>query len=114
MIPQRLAPILILGASGLALGGCLAGIAASAVGMAARSIRGVPESNAHLAPEAAKACSERASQYGTVKVIDVEQQTVSRLVVWGTASQSAQRSSFECHYTTEITRFKLRPLTPSR
>jgi hypothetical protein len=70
---KQLGFLLMLVGSTFALGGCVAGLAANAVGLAARSVRGVPQSNAHLAPVAAQACSARASSHGAVKVIDVEQ-----------------------------------------
>ena len=96
--------------SALSLGGCVAGMAASAVGMAVRGARGEPESNAGLQPEATAACSARASQSGVVKVIDVEQRTASRIIVWGTVDDGKQPQSFECAYGTRVTGFKLRPI----
>lgn len=92
------------------LGGCVAGLAVSAVDMAARSARGEPKSNEHLQPAAAQACTARASQYGKVHIIDVEQRTTSRIVVWGTVDDGNQRRSFRCAYGTKITSFKLRAI----
>ena len=94
----------------LSLGGCVAGMAASAVGMAVRSARGEPESNAGLQPAAIAACNARAAQLGLVKVIDVEQRTTSQIVVWGTVDDGKQPRSFKCAYGTKITGFKLRPI----
>lgn len=94
----------------LPLGGCVAGMAAGAAGMAIREAQGEPVSNAHLGREAVAACSERAAQYGTVHIIDVEQRSTSRLIVWGTADDGTQRQSFECGFGTKITGFKLRPI----
>ena len=102
----------LLTASALALGGCVAGMAASAIGMAARSARGQPASNEHLKPEASAACSARASQYGAVKIIDVEQRSASKIIVWGTVDDGKQRRSFECAFGTRITGFKLRTVKP--
>jgi len=96
----------------LALGGCAAGIAASAVGMAVRSARSEPRSNAHLGSMAARACSAHAAQYGTVHVIDVEQRSASRIVVWGTVGEGLERRSFECRFGTQIAHFRLRAITP--
>ena len=93
-----------------ALGGCVAGLAASAVGMAAQGARGTPESNAHLRAEAVAACTARASQHGPVRIIDVEQRRIDRLIVWGTAGEGAARRSFECAYGTEIAGFRLREI----
>ncbi len=101
-----------LAASALALGGCVAGMAASAIGMAARNAQGQPASNEHLKPVASAACTARASQYGTVKIIDVEQRSASKIIVWGTAGDGKQRQSFECSFGTRITGFKLRPIKP--
>ena len=92
------------------LGGCVAGIAASAVGLAARSAQGTPASNEHLKPQAREACSAHAAQYGTVHVIDVEQRNASRIIVWGTVADAAQKRSFQCDFRTAITSFKLRPI----
>ena len=105
---SRFAAVLLLM---LALGGCAAGIAASAVGLAARSAQGTPASNAHLKPQAREACSAHAAQYGTVHVIDVEQRNASRIIVWGTVTDATQRRrSFQCDFRTAITSFKLRPI----
>jgi hypothetical protein len=104
-------PILLLTAgAALALVGCVAGIAANAVGMAVGGARGQPTGNEHLQPEARQACSSRASQYGAVHIIDVEQRGPSRIVVWGTVDDGKQRRSFECGYSTKITGFKLRAI----
>ncbi len=99
-------------ATTLALGGCVAGMAASAIGMAARSAQGEAASNEHLKPQASAACTARASQYGTVKIIDVEQRSASKIIVWGTAGDGKQRRSFECAYGTSITGFKIRVIKP--
>jgi hypothetical protein len=96
--------------SGIALGGCVAGMAANAVGMAAAAARGEPASNQHLQPSARDACTAQGAAYGTVHIIDVEQRTASRIIVWGTVDDGKQRRSFECGYGTQITSFKLRPI----
>ena len=107
-----LAPLLV--ASGLALGGCVAAMAASAASMAAQSARGRPQSNEHLKPTARTDCEAHAARYGTVRIIDVEQRSTSRIIVWGTVGEGNQRRSFECSYGTQITGFKLRAITPGR
>ena len=101
-------------AGAVALQGCVAGMAASAVGMAARSARGAPASNEHLKPQASAACSARAAQHGVVKIIDVEQRSEARIVVWGTAGEGTARRSFECAYGTKITGFKLRTIAAAK
>jgi hypothetical protein len=95
-----------------ALCGCVAGMAAGAVGMAARSAQGTPSSNAHLQPDARKACSDRASQLGAVHIIDVQQRATDKIIVWGTVDDGKDKRSFECGYGTQITGFKLRAITP--
>jgi hypothetical protein len=65
-----------------------------------------------LKPQASAACTARASQYGAVRIIDVEQRSASKIVVWGTAGDGQQRRSFECAYGTSITGFRLRAIKP--
>ena len=101
-------------ASALALGGCVAGMAASAAGMAARGARGEPQSNRHLQPTAASACSAKASQYGAVHIIDIEQRSTNKIVVWGTVDDGKKRRSFECSYGSKITGFELRAIRSHR
>ncbi|MGY4396515.1 hypothetical protein ACVWZA_001695 [Sphingomonas sp. UYAg733] len=100
--------------SALPLGGCVAAVATSAVGMAVRGAQGEPQNNEQLAPTARQACGAQASQYGTVHIIDVQQSSPSKIVVWGTADDGKQRRSFECRYGTKITGFKLRAIKASR
>ncbi|MEO7563610.1 MAG: hypothetical protein ABIR63_06410 [Sphingomicrobium sp.] len=88
-------------------------MAASAVGMVARGTRVTPSSNAALASQARTACTSQAEPYGTIHVIDVEQNSVNRIIVWGTAGEGAARQSFECHFGTKVTSFRLHPI-PSR
>lgn len=100
----------LLAASALALGGCVAGLAVSAAGMAGQAVVGKPKSNEQAQPTAATECSTRASQYGRVHIIDVEQRSISKIIVWGTVDDGKQRRSFECDYGTKITGFKLRTI----
>jgi hypothetical protein len=100
----------LLVACSFALSGCVAGMALSAASMAARSARGTPVSNEHLLPVARQACTERAAQYGTVQVIDIQPVSTGKIIMWGTATNSAGRQSFECRFGTKITGFKLRPI----
>jgi len=94
----------------LALGGCVASLAASAVGMAVREAQPDPKSNEALQPVARQACSDRAAPHGAVHVIDVEQRKIDRIIVWGTVDDGRERRSFECGFTTRITYFRLRPI----
>ena len=89
-------------------------MAASAASMAVQGARGEPQGNQHLQPAARQACEAHASQYGAVKIIDVEQRSVSRIIVWGTVGEGPARRSFECSFGTRMTGFKLRAITPNR
>lgn len=94
-----------------ALGGC----AAQAVLAAAQLANYIPKpqraSNAHLKPAATQACTQRAAQYGSVHIIDVEQRNTDRLIVWGSMIDAAQRRrTFECHFTTALVGFKVREI----
>ena len=100
----------LIGMAAFGLSGCVAGMAANAVAMAAAGARGEPQSNQHLQPAAREACTAQAAAYGTVRIIDVEQRTVSRMIVWGTVDDGRQRRSFECGFGTTISYFKLRPI----
>lgn len=88
-------------------------MAASAVGMAANSMRAPAVSNAHLAPTAETACAAEAAPHGKVKIIDVQQKRVDLIIVWGTAGEGAKKLSFECHYTTTVASFRLRKIAPA-
>jgi hypothetical protein len=112
MMMRRFLPLLPLAA--LALNGCVAGMAASAAGMAIRSAQGQPVSNVQAHPAAVEACTSRAAPFGTVHVIDVEQRSPSRIIVWGSVDDGKQKQSFECGYGTKINGFKLRAITLAR
>lgn len=111
---KRIFGLLLVAAAAPSLAGCVAGMAASAIGMAANKARGTPVSNADLQPEARAACAERAGQYGTVQIIDVEQHSVDKMIVWGTVSTATGRQSFQCDFGTRVTRFTLRPIAQPR
>ena len=90
----------------------LAGCAVQAAMLAAEvapELRGpMGPKNAHLKPQAIAACTERAGQYGTVYIVDVEQRRADRIIVWGSVTDAKQqRRTFECHFTTKLARFKL-------
>lgn len=109
---KRMLIVPVLLGNALALGGCLPMMAASAVSTVVRSSQGTPQSNAHLAPSAEAQCSAHAAQYGVVKVIDVQQASASKIIVWGTAGAGPERRSFQCDFGTKITGFKLRAIKP--
>ncbi len=106
----RILVSVLLAGSAVALGGCVASLAVSAAGMAAKGVAGHPKSNEQAQPAAASECSNRASQYGKVHIIDVEQHSINKIVVWGTVDDGKQRRSFQCDFGTKIHGFKLRPL----
>jgi hypothetical protein len=109
----RILVAVLLAGSALALGGCVASLAVSAASMAAKGVAGKPKDNEQSQPAAATECSTRASQYGRVHLIDVEQHSPSRIIVWGTVDDGKLRRSFECHYTTKVTGFTLRAIGSS-
>lgn len=64
--------------------------------------------NSHLKPTALQACTTRAAQHGAVFIVDVEQRRSDRIIVWGSVTDAqTRRRTFECHYTTALTQFKL-------
>ena len=105
---------LLLAAITPMLGGCVPMMAASALSMAARSAQGRPVTNQHLQPQAREACSAEAARHGAVHVIDVQQASVSKIIVWGTVDDGKQKQSFQCDFGTKVTGFKLRPIAPLR
>jgi len=109
---KRSIPLLMLAAASPGLTACVPMMAASAASMAIQSAQGAPVSNQALQPQARDACTRQAAQYGTVNVIDVEQHRVDKIIVWGTVDDGKQKRSFECDFSTRITAFKLRPITP--
>ena len=95
-----------------ALSGCVAGMAMSALSMAARGAQGRPVSNEALQPQAREQCSAQAARYGAVHVIDVVQDKVNKIIVWGTIDDGKVKQSFQCDFGTKITGFTLRPIKP--
>jgi hypothetical protein len=110
---MRMPRAFLLAAFAPALSGCVAAMAVSAAGLAARGAQGTPVSNEELQPQAREACSARAAPYGTVHVIDVEQHSIDKIIVWGTVDDGKQRRSFQCDFRSKITVFTLRAI-PSR
>src|SRR5687767_13101444 len=111
MIRKILLPLILLAAP--ALSGCALQAAMIAAEVAPQ-IRGpMGTSNAHLRPVALEACTQRAAPYGSVFVVDVEQRRADRIIVWGSVTDAAQRRrTFECHFTTALTRFNLGEVLP--
>jgi hypothetical protein len=106
---KALLPLLLLAAA--PLGGCAAGLAASAVGAAVRAAdRPGPVPTEDPGPAARAACTAEAEKHGTVRIIDTEYRSASKLTVWGTAGEDAGKRSFECRWEGKIAGFKLRAI----
>jgi len=105
-------PLVLAGA--LALGGCAASLAASAVGAAIQASQGQPQAIANLRDVAAEACRAHAAQYGEPRIIDVVVRGPDKAVVWGAVEAAAGRQSFECRYSGKIAGFRLRAVRPRR
>ncbi|HEU0098741.1 MAG TPA: hypothetical protein VFQ67_08180 [Allosphingosinicella sp.] len=107
--------LLLLALAALPLGGCAAGLAAGAVGAAVRAADGperVPAEDP--GPAARSACTERASQYGEVRIIDTVYKSPARLVVWGSAEAQGRRRSFQCRWDGKIVGFSIREVRARR
>jgi hypothetical protein len=96
------------------LGGCALQAALLAADLAGDIPRSQGPSNAHLKPAATEACTKQAAQYGSVYIVDVQQRYADRLIVWGSVTDAQQRrSTFECHFTSNVVSFKLREIRAS-
>ena len=106
MMRKILFPLILL--AGPALAGCAVQAALLAAEIAPE-IRGpMGPKNEHLQPQALEACKQRAAQYGSVYIVDVEQRRADRIIVWGSVTDAQQRRrTFECHFTTHLSRFNL-------
>ena len=84
----------------LTLGGCVAGMAASAVGLAADA----------AGPGGQNSKFMQAAQSGTVQVTGVTQAKDGEIVVLGTVQGASGTQAFECSFVTTVTDFKLIPV----
>jgi len=101
----------LLAASSLALSGCVAGIAVSAVGAAVKAA--TPERPAvtdDRRAAARAACESHAAQHGRVHIIDAEQRPDGRVTVWGTVEDDRERRAFICRFDGEVSAFRLRTI----
>jgi hypothetical protein len=106
MTRKILLPLLLLASP--ALGGCAVQAALAAAELAPQIRAPLGTRNAHLKPVAIQACTQRAAQYGSVYVVDVEQRRADRIIMFGSVTDAQQRRrTFECHFTTRLERFKL-------
>ena len=108
----RVGRLILLPAAALLLGGCVAGMVAGAVGMAADSGRGDGRNKAFMQAAARQACTAHAQQYGTVQDIGVKQADSGEIVVAGSVTDAGGKNWFECSFVTEITGFALRRVQP--
>jgi hypothetical protein len=106
-------PLLVLAA--LPLGGCMASLAASAVGAAVQAAdKPDPVPTEDPGPAARQACTAEAAKHGEPSIIDTEYRSASRLIVWGTVQAASGRRSFECRWNGKIVDFKLRDIRPAQ
>lgn len=110
--------LLALAAAALALPGCAAGIATSAVGMAVKAATPARADPGDQRAAATAACTDRAATLGEVRIIDAAQRAgTGRVTVWGTVGPSPSsgpgtRQSFECRFDRGVKGFKLRAIAP--
>lgn len=102
-------PLVALGA--LPLGGCVASLAAGAVGAAVRAAD-KPDAppKEDPGPAARAACTVHASQYGNVRIIDIVYRSPAKLVVWGSVEAQGRRRSFQCRWDGKIVGFALKEI----
>jgi hypothetical protein len=103
---------LLLGGS-LALGGCAASLAASAVGAAVGAGNPQRPTDQDLREPATTACRARAEPLGRVRIIDADQRPDGGVKVWGIVEDDRQQRSFECSWDGRIRGFELRSV-PAR
>ncbi len=100
----------LLAASSLALSGCVAGLAASAVGTAIKAATDGPVVDEDRRAAARAACEAHGAQHGRVHIIDAEQRPDGRVTVWGTAEDDRERRAFRCRYDGAVSAFRLRAI----
>ena len=108
---MRLAALPLLMLAGFGLSGCVASVAASAVGAALNATRPA-ETNEDFRAAATMACTTRAAPHGEVHIIDAAQRSGGRVTVWGTVTAGTQRQAFECSWRGTVRDFDLRALPP--
>ena len=102
-------PLLLAGS--FSLGGCVASMAASAVGAAVRAATPErPTVYQDIRTTAGDACRARAAPLGQVRIIDADQARDGTVTVWGTVEDATQRRSFECTFRGGVRGFQLRPI----
>ena len=109
---MRFRPLFLCAALALPLCGCAAGMAASAVGLAADAAGPGGQNSKFMQAAARQACSAQAAQSGTVQIASVTQAKDGEIVVRGNVQSSSGLQSFECSFVTTVTGFTLRPVQP--
>jgi hypothetical protein len=96
----------------LLLSGCVYGLAASAVGAAARSAGPDPAyAGEALVLPASEACRAQATTHGAVHIIDIERRSHGSVRVYGTIENAEGRRAFECDFRGDrVTGFRLRQI----
>jgi hypothetical protein len=94
------------------LSGCVYGLAASAVGAAARSAGPDPAyAGEALVHPASETCRAQAATHGVVHIIDVERRSHGTVRVYGTVENDEGRRAFECDFRGDrVTGFRLRQI----
>jgi hypothetical protein len=109
---RSILPLLALAA--LALGammleGCVASLAAGAVGaviQAADKPDAPPKEDP--GPVARAACTAQALPYGNVHIIDTVYKSPAKLVVWGSVEAEGKKRSFQCRWDGKIVGFEVK------
>jgi hypothetical protein len=110
---RSILPLLALAA--LPLGGCVASLAAGAVGAA---IQAADKPDAppkeDPGPAARSACTARALPYGNVQIIDTVYKSPAKLVVWGSVEAEGKKRSFQCRWDGKIVGFEVKEVEGRR
>lgn len=105
--------LILLPATAFLLSGCVAGMVASAAGMAAGGGRERQHRNVELMLVTARqACSAHAAQYGAVDITGLKEAGGEEVIVSGTVTGANGTSRFRCSFVTQITAFDLQPIQP--
>ncbi|MEO7828053.1 MAG: hypothetical protein ABIR60_13025 [Allosphingosinicella sp.] len=99
----------------MSLGGCVAGLAAGAVGAAVRAAD-KPDAppKEDPGPAARAACAARAAQYGEARIIDTVYRSAAKLIVFGGVEGQGHKQSFQCRWDGKIVGFELKEVEGRR
>jgi hypothetical protein len=115
---RSILPFLALAAlplGAMLLEGCVASLAAGAVGAAVRAAD-KPDAppKEDPAPAARAACTAQAARYGTPRIIDTVYKSPAKLVVWGSVDAQGRRRSFQCRWDGKIVGFEVKEIEGRR